>query len=61
MWLAKDFDGTIVAYENMPTYDNGNWYVYSGWTFDIPDDLVYELLGRNLKIDETIAVELKKI
>ena len=59
MWLAKDLDGTIMAYENIPKYNGNTWYVSAGWYFDIPDDIVYELLVRNLKNEETISVELR--
>lgn len=62
MWIAKDEIGTIFAYETKPEADKltGCWYIMSGYYFEIPSEIVYDLLGRTLKLDETIEVELKK-
>jgi hypothetical protein len=62
MWIAKDQIGTIFAYETKPIADEltGCWYIASGYYFEIPPEIVHELLGRSLKLDETIEVELKK-
>jgi hypothetical protein len=61
MWIAKDDIGTIFAYKNKPVPDEtGFWCVESGYYFEIPNDIIYDLLGKNLKLGETIEVELKR-
>ena len=62
MWLAKDSDGTIMAYENVPIQDlNGTWCVFSGFYFEMPKNVVFDTLGRNLKDDETIEIEFREL
>jgi hypothetical protein len=61
MWIAKDLDNTVYVYKEKPTLDNNCWCVESGYYFEIPSHIVYELLGRNLNLNETIEVELKKV
>lgn len=64
MWIAKDQIGTIFAYQTKPIADEltGCWYIESsGYYFEIPNNIVYDLLGRSLNLDETIEVELKKV
>ena len=61
MWIAKDLDGVICAYENEPVYAESSWYIDSGYYFEIPFDVVRELLGRSLNYEEKIEVELKKV
>jgi hypothetical protein len=61
MWIAKDND-CVCIFENKPEQsENGFWYSTGGYYFEIPSKLVYEILGRNLKSDETVEIEIKKI
>lgn len=51
MWLAKDKDGVFI-FENKPErYDiNSSFEILSGFYFEIPEQLVFEILGKNLYI-----------
>jgi hypothetical protein len=63
MWLAKDKDGVFI-FENKPErYDiNSSFEILSGFYFEIPEQLVFEILGKNLYIsDDPIEIEIRKI
>lgn len=63
MWLAKDKDGVFI-FENKPErYDiNSSFEILSGFYFEIPQQLVFEILGKNLYIsDDPIEIEIRKI
>jgi hypothetical protein len=63
MWLAKDKDGVFI-FENKPErYDiNSSFEILSGFYFEIPQQLVFEILGKNLYIsDVPIEIEIRKI
>jgi hypothetical protein len=63
MWLAKDKYGVFI-FENKPErYDiNSSFEILSGFYFEIPQQLVFEILGKNLYIsDVPIEIEIRKI
>lgn len=62
MWLAKDKDGVFI-FENKPErYDiNSNFEILSGFYFEIPEQLVFEILGKNYILDDPIEIEIRKI
>lgn len=56
MWIAKDKDGVFICDVN------SRFEISSGYYFEIPQQLVFEILGKNLYIsDVPIEIEIRKI
>lgn len=62
MWLAKDKDGVFI-FENKPEINIISIFVVSsGFYFEIPEIVVFKILGRYLYInDDPIEIEINKI
>lgn len=60
MWLAKDKDGVYI-YENKPIMLGDLWAIESGYYFEIPLKVVDEILGRNLRYDEAVEIEIRQV
>lgn len=59
MWIARDLDRTTMVYENKPILAESSWFIESGYYFEVPDYLILDILGRQLKLEETIEIEIK--